>query len=156
MTWVYFISHVGFLTVKNIHATPSSMHLPLRLSWIACFMWILVLTHCFTVMICSIGWVHAISITCSVSKLTMVTTVMHRWMKWSCYTPQVLKGYFTVCLLKSVLVWHSYSVLLYYTLGNGLYSDSLLLLSGWYLWHFSSKAMPTISMLTIIIYVAAI
>ena len=59
---VLHFSWVRFLTVKNIHVTPSSVHLPLRLSWIACFMWILILTHCFTVMICSLTWVHAISI----------------------------------------------------------------------------------------------
>ena len=48
------------------------------------------------------------------------------------HTTGVKRLLYIVCLLKSVLVRHPYSVLLYYILGNDLYSDSLLLLSGWY------------------------
>ena len=103
MTWLHFISYlsVGSLTVKNIYMTPSSMHLPLHLSPIACFTWILVFAHCSSVMICGLTWVYATSITYFVCKCTTVTGVMCKWMKQSLHI-RGIKRLFMQCMFVGI------------------------------------------------------
>ena len=100
---------VNPLTVKNIYVTPSSMYLPLHLSWITCFTWTLVLTYCSIVMICCHIWVYAIIITCSLSKPVHYGysyDMQASASKWSkVYASEMLKGYFMQCIcLKLMMV----------------------------------------------------